>query len=180
MLGVVFTEMVEMLEARFGPEEPERLLQAIAPTSGGNYTSLGYYPFEEMQRLLAVLVDRHGGSIEEWLREFGHHLLPRFAEGHPQFFADQPDLFSFLGGIETQIHARVRSLYEGAEVPRFEVRREGDTLTLRYQSQRGLAALARGLLEASAAYFQETISMEETDASGDRTDVVFVLRRRAA
>ena len=41
MLGMVFTELVEMVENRFSPELADAVLQEAAPGHGGAYTAVG-------------------------------------------------------------------------------------------------------------------------------------------
>ncbi len=179
MLGIVFTELIDMLDGALGEAESERIIQAANLKSGGAYTSLGKYDFGEVVSILDALIERHGETREHWLKAFGRYLLPRFAEGHPHHFENASSSFALLEGLHDHIHAAVNKLYPTAETPHFEVEDRSDThLVLRYRSARGLAALAVGLLEGTFAHYQEPTSIEVEDLSGGAsTDVRFVLRR---
>ena len=61
MLGLVFTEFVEMVEATHSHAVADAVLEAAGLPHGGAYTAVGYYPPEEFNRLLAAL-SRHTGE----------------------------------------------------------------------------------------------------------------------
>ncbi len=52
MLGMVFTEFLEMVEQRFSPELADQMLTQTTLANDGAYTAVGYYPYAEMQALL--------------------------------------------------------------------------------------------------------------------------------
>ena len=55
MLGIVFTEFMEMVEERFSPEVLDRIMEQAAPANQGAYTAVGYYPHEEILALVVAL-----------------------------------------------------------------------------------------------------------------------------
>ena len=73
----------------------------------------------------------------------------------------------------------VRKLYPDADLPDFTFESVGpDQLTLTYQSKRGLADLAEGLLRGCFAYFKESVEIIREDISGgDSKHVKFTLER---
>ena len=48
MKGIVFTEFLDLVEAKFGAEVLEEMLDAADLKSGGAYTAVGYYDHAEM------------------------------------------------------------------------------------------------------------------------------------
>ena len=82
MLGMVFTEFIELVEEKFSPEMADAVLTEAAPVHGGAYTAVGYYAFEELARMVDILSRRTGVPAPELVRVFGHHLLGRYAQGH--------------------------------------------------------------------------------------------------
>ena len=48
MLGVVFTEFVEMVEDSFGEEVADEMLEMSKLASGGVYTAVGTYSYQEI------------------------------------------------------------------------------------------------------------------------------------
>ena len=62
MLGIVFTSLIDMLEEKVSPEFADDVIMEAGLENDGAYTAVGYYPFEQMQRLLGVLVEKTGKS----------------------------------------------------------------------------------------------------------------------
>ena len=79
MLGVVFTTLIEMLEENVSPEFADEVITEAKLDNDGAYTSVGYYPFSEMQKILGVLVAKTGKPPEELLHGFGYYLFGRLA-----------------------------------------------------------------------------------------------------
>lgn len=173
MKGVVFTEFLEMVEARYSADMVDDVLDDTRPASGGAYTSVGTYDHHEMVALLQALSRRSGVAVAVLLREFGEYLFGRFARAYPAVFGRPTDAFGFLAGLDGIIHAEVRKLYPDAELPRFEVEScDGSRLVLVYTSARHLEDLAEGLLRGCVAHFGggETLSRETLGDGADRRE----------
>lgn len=179
MKGVIFTELLEMAEGALSPEVVEEVIAEADLESGGAYTSIGTYPFSELQALIVGFAARMEAPVPEVIHGFGGHLFQAFQRSHSAFFTDVRDTFDLLRRVEDEIHVEVRKLYPDAELPTFACSEPilGD-LILEYRSTRGLADLAAGLLDAAIAHFGESIAVERQDLSGGQnTHVVFTLRR---
>ena len=160
MKGVVFTEFIEMVEDRLGPETADRIIEEARLASGGAYTAVGTYDYRELVALTRELSAATGQPGPELVREFGRHLFGRFAVAYPQFFAGVEDALSFLAGIEDHIHVEVHKLDPDAELPRFDCTRHGkDRLDLVYRSPRPFADFAEGLLVGCAEHFGEELEI---------------------
>jgi hypothetical protein len=173
MKGVVFTEFLEMVEARYSADMVDDILDDATPASGGAYTAVGTYDHHEMVDLLAALSRRAGAPVATLLRDFGEHLFGRFARAYPTILGQPTDAFTFLEGLEGIIHAEVRKLYPDAELPRFEVEsRDGSRLVLVYTSARHLEDLAEGLLRGCIAHFggPEALTRETVGAGESRRE----------
>lgn len=180
MKGVVFTEFLEMVDARYSPATTEEILAESELASGGAYSAIGTYDPRELGRLLAALGRATGQDPAALLRGFGEHLFGRFASLYPQFFVAPKSAFEMLSSVEEHIHVEVRKLYPDAELPRFDVLEpsEGE-LELTYRSSRGLADLAAGLIAGCVAHYGGGISIAREDLSGGKnTEVRFRLKRR--
>lgn len=179
MKGVVFTELMEMLESSHSLEEVEDLLAACDLPSGGAYTTLGTYDLAELHAIVGELSRRTGVEIPALIHAFGRHLFQAFLGRHPRFFADVTGTLDLLRRVEDEIHVEVRKLYPDAELPTFACSEPilGDFI-LEYRSPRGLADLAAGLIDASIAHFREPLVVDRRDLSaGHNTHVIFNLRR---
>jgi hypothetical protein len=179
MKGIVFTELLDMVEAIHGPAELEGLLEDTALPHGGAYTSVGTYPAQEMVALVQTLSRRSGVSVEGLLQAFGNHLFGRFYERFPQMMDRSPDALTFLMGIEVLVHAEVRKLYPDAQLPLFETQRLGpDAIRMDYSSFHDFSALAQGLIQGCAAHYKRPLAVSRTPARqiGDRVHVSFEVK----
>lgn len=178
MKGMVFTEFLEMVEDRWSPEMVDTLLDEVPLESGGAYTSVGVYGHEELVALVEGLSTRVGTPMPDLVRGFGSHLFGRFVAGHAQLFVGIDTAFDFLASIEDMIHVEVLKLYPDASLPRFDIERDGDSLSLIYRSSRHFEDLAHGLVEGCLAHYGERAKIVRTpivDAHGP--GVRFVVTR---
>lgn len=160
MLGMVFTEFVEMVEESFSPELADDLLVSANLSHGGAYTAVGYYDFSEMLTLVTLLSERTGLPVPELLETFGRYLFHRLADGHQSMMKDQTDLFQLLSHLDDHIHPEVNKLYTDAKLPSFRVVTQTDSsIELDYTSERRLEALATGLIHGAAEYFNQPVTV---------------------
>lgn len=181
MKGIVFDEFTEMVEATFGDEMLDDIIdeQIEHLPSGGAYTSVGTYDHSELVVLVGALSEKTNLAVPHLVHTFGLHLAKVFASKFPSFFEECDDTFSFLKKIDNHIHVEVHKLYPDAELPKFSFEEIDDHhLKLTYESTRGFADLARGLIEGTSAYYQENMSIQADDqSSGKVQKVVFSITR---
>lgn len=175
MLGMVFTELIEMVEDKFSPEVADDMMDAAQAAGGGVYTAVGAYPVEQ----IGVMVDRLSEitqvAAHDLVRDFGRHLLGRFAQSHPGHFERHPDVFDFLAAIDSDIHVEVKKLYSNATLPRFRVvSRDDTTMRLRYDSPRRMEMLALGLIEQLGEHAGQPLS---TTCAQDDGGCLFIIRK---
>lgn len=180
MLGLVFTEFVELVEDKFSPETADAVLTEVAPPHGGAYTAVGNYPHEEMVAMVGALSRHTGVPAGDLVKTFGGHLLHKFAAAHGDMFARQANLFDFVASIHGEIHVEVHKLYDQATLPRFAVlHRDAQTLHLLYQSPRRMEQLAQGLLEQAAVHYNEPCDIRHAPYDGpEGPGVLFTLVKR--
>jgi len=58
MKGIIFTELVEMVEATFSPELMDELMEEADLPSKGIYTSVGTYDHTEILTLVSLLSEK--------------------------------------------------------------------------------------------------------------------------
>jgi len=175
MKGLLFNELVEFAEDRFGGDVVERVEGASAP-----YGAVDSYPSEDLVALAVRLAGAGSERLDVLLRAFGERLFARFAALYPVFFVDADSTFEFLAQIDTTVHGEVQKLYPNAEFPRFNpVTEDADVMRLHYRSARPFADLAEGLLRGCIAHFGEHVEIRREPASGPAgTAADFVLVRR--
>ena len=96
MKGIVFTELMEMVEDRFGIEMVDRIIQPKELVSKGVFTSVGTYPFSDLVSILGHLSQATGASIPDLEKVFGQYLAGRFSKMYLPFFQRVNTVFELL------------------------------------------------------------------------------------
>ncbi|MCG8651568.1 MAG: heme NO-binding domain-containing protein [Pirellulales bacterium] len=181
MKGIVFTELIEMVEEDLGLEIADRMIEGAQTTTGGAYTSVGTYDHAELIQLVISLSQETGVPVPELVRTFGKHLFSQFSKLYPQFFEGIDSSLTFLPLVESYIHVEVRKLYPEAELPSFDCIQTDGELQMTYKSKRPFADLAEGLICAAVDYFDDELNVVRQDLSPHNgTQARFTLTRRVA
>ncbi|TWU60250.1 Heme NO binding protein [Rubripirellula tenax] len=176
MKGIVFTELIEMVEEDLGIEIADRMISGAKTANDGSYTSVGTYDHAELIQLVISLSAETGIPVADLVQTFGKHLFARFHELYPQFFAGVDSAIDFLPMVETYIHVEVRKLYPDAELPSFDCESNGGVLSMTYRSKRPFADLAEGLILACVDHYRQPISVTRHNlGKQDGTHACFVL-----
>jgi len=164
MKGVIFTLLEEVVSKNFNADTWDALIEASGVS--GVYTSLGNYPDEEIEALVAAAgtalsLDRN--AVLQW---FGQKAIPILADLYPAFFTEAPDARAFVEGVNHIIHAEVRKLYPGALCPHFRMHADasGD-LVMDYLSTRRMCALAQGFVEGAAAWYGQSVELRHVQCT---------------
>ena len=166
--GLVFVELLKMVDAAFGEDKVDEVLDSVVLPSGGSYTAVGYYECAELVTLVDAFSRLSGISKPDLERQFGHWLMGAFKTGYPEVFEKYVTAFDMLEAIENDIHVEVRKLYPDAELPSFNAIKNADaTLDLEYTSKRPLAHFCYGLVEACFTKYGETAEINMNDCSSD-------------
>lgn len=177
MLGIVFNELLSMIEAQKGVVYTEELIESEKLVSGAAYSNVGNYDVGELVKIVSRLSKDMGINFEILVEEFGKHLAYVFREKYPNFY-ECKDLFEFLSKLDSHIHVEVKKLYSEACPPKFEATLISPTkMELEYSSKNPFAPLAMGLIIGSAEHFPEQINirMEDLNLDNPNTNCVFHL-----
>lgn len=178
MKGIVFTEFIEFVEDEFGFEISNEIITESKLESGGVYTAVGTYDFQEMVSLLISLQSKTNIPIPDLLEVFGKHLFPRFVEMYPDFVQKPNGLFGFIEKIDDYIHVEVKKLYPDAELPKLTVKaKTKDAMVMIYKSERKLGDFALGLLKSAGEFFNEPMVISMQPLEEDGSVVQFTLNR---
>ena len=177
MKGIVFKELIEMMESVVGEETTERVLEKANLNSGGAYTTVGTYDHSEILNIVTELSRETGTDAGILVNAFGKHLVCVFKKVHPDFFG-KSGTFSFLKTVHDIIHVEVKKLYPDAELPTIKYTEiDAENLVVHYSSTRPFAALAEGLIQGVIEHYQENIHIETVDCSnGNGTASDFKLK----
>jgi hypothetical protein len=171
MKGVVFTEFLDFTAAQYGDDTVDAITGDADLPHGGAYTSVGTYPFQEMQRLVTALCCRTNTGADTVLKAFGAHLCWHFSIKYPEFFHAASTLFDFLESVDRHIHVEVHKLYADAELPTFRTAsREAHRLEIDYSSCRPLESLAEGMIGAAAAHYGEPVTISRSRMAADSVE----------
>jgi hypothetical protein len=100
---------------------------------------------------------------EDVLSWFGRRSMSVLSQQYPIFFREHKSTRPFLLTLNGVIHAEVRKLYPGADVPTFEFDNSAeDVLLMTYRSPKKLCALAHGFIEGASSHYEETVLFEQT------------------
>ena len=164
MKGIVFTELLEMLDQQMSMEDIEALIDEADLPSGGAYSAVGTYDYQEILTLVSLLSEKINVPVEDLKNAFGKFLFGSFVRKYPVFFHDGDTVFDVLARVEDTIHVEVAKLYPDAELPKFDHQINGDRhMHMTYRSRRPFSSLAEGLIMGCIAYHEEDISVKRAD-----------------
>lgn len=164
MKGIVFTELMSMVESTFGMDVMDDVLDECTLDSGGAYTTVGTYDHNELLAIVSALSKETGISVKGLIHKYGHHLFFRFHDIMPMFFEKPTSAFEFLESVHSYIHVEVKKLYPDATLPEFETERINDnTLIMTYTSHCPFADFAEGLIHGCIDFYKEDIDISAQD-----------------
>ncbi|MBT5579010.1 MAG: heme NO-binding domain-containing protein [Acidimicrobiaceae bacterium] len=170
MKGIIFNVAEEVVTDLYGADDWDSIL-ASAELEGA-YTSLGNYDDSEIAAIIAAASVLLEVEIEETWRIIGRYMLPLLARRIPTVTGQFDDARQFLLSVNDIIHPEVTVLYPDSVPPLFDFVDTDAGLTVRYQSARGLMALAGGLILGCGDLFGETVTVETLDITSP-TDCTF-------
>jgi len=168
MKGIVFTEFNSMVESQFSPDMLDELIVECNLASGGAYTSVGTYDHNELVSMVVKLSEKSDIAVDDLVFAFGEHLAGRFVVLFPSFFAEVDNVFDFMKSLHHHIHVEVKKLYPDADLPHFSFDDSNAShLIMEYQSERGFAHLAHGLMCGVIKHYGESITVRPEPISGN-------------
>lgn len=176
MKGIILSEFVEFLEATLGDDRAQKIINDSQVPSLGAYSTVGLYDYQELIQLLTQTVSETDTEAGILLERFSEHLFTVFKRDYNVFFEGVTSAAEMLTQIDNHIHVEVLKLYPDAELPKFEYARDGDQLTLNYQSPRPLAAVAQALVGACLKYFGDKETLLNSSIAQDQKSATFVIQ----
>jgi hypothetical protein len=178
MKGVVFTELIELVETQLGIEVAERMIAGANLPNKGAYTSVGTYDYHELLQMVTALSLETGMPESQLVRLFGRHLFGRFTTECPHFVANIRSTLELMPHVEEFVHVEVRKIHPDAELPTFRCTVTETGLDVLYRSSRPFADLAEGLIAAAIDHYGDHLTVERQDsASANGCHALFKLRR---
>ncbi len=160
MLGIVYTEFMDMVKDRFSEEVLDDLLDAPGLSTEGAFTSVGYYTHTDMIKLVVTLSQVTDIPVDTLVEVFGEHLFGVLISKYPTLAEGKSNALDMLESVDGTIHIEVMKLYPNAELPSFTCQRLGENhLLMQYRSKRPFSLLALGLIKGCAKYYGETLEI---------------------
>ena len=179
MKGVVFTEFLEMVEDKFGADVADQILDDAETSTGGAFTAVGTYPFEDLAALVGELHKHSSIPVPDLIRTYGEHLFSVLVSSYPALAENSSNTFELLKSVHDEIHVEVKKLYPDAELPAFSwTAPSEDQLVLSYTSTRPLASLAEGLIAGCIAHYGEPLDLEVSEVSDGGCSARFTITTR--
>lgn len=183
MQGIIFTELLDLIDNAFSEEILEEVLDRCELESGGAYTTVGNYHYKELLDLVGHLSDVTGVPAKDLVVTFCEVLFSRFSQLYPMFFEGISDPYTFLKSVGDRIHIEVRRLYSDSRLPTVSAVDTADgELTISYRSHRPLADVAEGLILGCLKHFGGHYHLTRTDLPDEGENVTgrsaeFVVRK---
>jgi hypothetical protein len=164
MKGMVFTEFTGLVETLFGANMVDDIMDDCDLASGGAYTNVGTYDYQEMIDLVSALSKRSGMAESDLYIAYGKHLFSRFHQMMPHFFKKPQNAFEFIQSVHDIIHVEVKKLNPDAELPSVIAEPIDErSMLVTYQSKKPFASFALGLIQGCIDHYQQPISISYED-----------------
>ena len=178
MKGVIFTEFLELVEAKFGLAMVDKIINQSLLDSGGAYTSVGTYEFNEMLQLISNLSKNTDISVDDLLLVYSEHLFKALIKAHPNLVEHYKDPMSLLASIENHIHVEVKKIYSDAQLPTFILEERTDTkMVMVYKSDKALYMLGKGLMLETFKLFNVRVNIQLEKLNNKGTEVRFFITK---
>jgi hypothetical protein len=176
--GIIFSEFLNLVEAKFGLETVDEIIEKSDLESEGIYTSIGTYSFSEMLQLLNHLSSKTNILIDDLLLIYAEHFFSVIEDSYPGLLASYKDPIEMISSIENHIHVEVRKIYPDAELPTFIVKEKNkNSLTMIYKSSRAMHHFGLGLMNKTFEYFNSKASIVLEKIKENGTEVRFIINK---
>lgn len=180
MKGVIFTELIEMMEDLMGLDFTNKVIEDARLENEGAYTAIGTYPSQDMFRIMASLSKHAGNSQESLMKSYGEYLFYRIIETYKKELAECSDTFSFLQKLNDIVKMEVLKLNPKAALPHLKAKLlDKNSLEVLYKSEQKMADLIHGIMHGAAEHFRETIYIQREVPGEDGSRVKFLLKKKA-
>lgn len=167
MKGMIFTELLEFVEEKFGFEIADSMIEGSMLPVKGAYTQAGNYSFEELVSIVTRLSSATGIDSETLIEAYARHLFGRIAQMYSTLMEGFDSPLPFIAKVDEFIHPEVKKLYPDAELPTFKmISLDERELVVDYISSKPLISMAKGLMMGSADYFKKNIEIKIDENPG--------------
>ncbi len=180
MLGLVFTELVKMLDEVHSPRVCEEIILSAKLPSGGAYTAFGSYADEELHQLVSSASAVLEIEPDTMLHQLGEFMVADLAERYTSHFQASREPFEFLVATNRRLQHEARKLYRDEDLPVFSTQQVGaDTLVLECASHHRFGGILLGGVFGVLDYYEmDADVVREVIREGGNECLRFTLSRR--
>ncbi len=162
MKGTVVSTWVNTLREIFGDEVVDSALSKVGWEISRVITPLEDIPDDEVKEIFTYISQALNKDYGEIWREVGKRNIETFSKWFPSYF-ERFSLKGFLMMMD-DVHAQLTKMIKGAKPPRIIATETGNKeIELLYESKRKMYDYFLGLIEGSAAFFNEKIETTVLD-----------------
>ena len=156
MKGTVVSTWFNSIQDLYGRQTLEQAWQENAWDPNQVIAPLDDIPDEVADRIFRSVARLVNKEVAQIWREVGAHNLFSFRKMYPSYF-ERRDLKDFLTMMD-EVHRQLTQKIPGAEPPGLKTKTiSPELIQMQYLSKRGMVDYFLGLLEGSAAFFDENI-----------------------
>lgn len=172
MKGSVVGTWLNSLKEIYGPEIVNETISQIGWQVDRIITPLEDIPDSEPKKIVELVAKKAGKNTGEVWRQIGRSNIATFNKWFPSYF-ERYSLKDFLMMMD-EVHRQLTKKIPNAAPPRLLTKEIGtQELEIHYISRRGMFDYFLGLLEGSANFFQEKITITVLD-KGQSEDNYFI------
>ncbi|MDK2800858.1 MAG: hypothetical protein PWP27_2125 [Clostridiales bacterium] len=162
MKGTVVALWIKTFKSIYSQEQIDRAMREVGWPVDRVITPLEDIDDGEVIRFFQSVAEQVGKDISVVLRELGRNNILSFKKWFPSYF-ERKSLKGFITLMD-DVHTQITKKIKGAKPPRLLVKELSPTeIELKYVSTRGLFDYFIGLLEGSAALFNEKLEWSELE-----------------
>ena len=112
MLGIIFTNLVEMIETTVSYEMADEILEEANLSSKGVFTAVGHYPLEDVVEIVTLLSQKTRIEPDALIFAFGKYLFAKLMDGHKHIVSSDATLFDLLAQLDSNIRLEAEAVYD--------------------------------------------------------------------
>ena len=179
MEGIVFTELLEMIEEMWGIAFLDRIVDRDLP-SGGIYTVGGNYQNSELNQLVQRTHVVTGTPVRQIYLMLGRRMSNVFTRLDREVFDECDSAFDFMEGLQNYVSDFVHRIHPDAVAPQFIAQRlDASRMTVTYRSERKLGDYTEGILQGLLDHYAEKAQIRGENISETGEEVLFTIQKIA-
>ena len=160
MKGIIFQLVEDYVTTALGASQWAKVKEQAGVTAPF-FVPMNDYPDSDITALVKAASAETGKSTDDIERGLGVFAIPKFAVAYNFYFKPHSCTKDFILKMD-DVHQIATQTIAGAAPPRFKYERPSESsLVVIYSSPRKMCSLLKGLIEGSAAHYNERVTITE-------------------